>query len=427
MGLGGDHDSSIGVTCFPPIPETGLTEVLGVWAGRGELWDALAVPEEVRSERRWNRQAIRCRAHRILLERVAPALARWPSNVILWMDFLPASRKHARVVRGEPFSGVSWSSTRLRFGWPPAAFVGREAERGADMLHVATLRWTLEQLAIVRADAVRAYPEADIGIRPQLDAAISLLAIDPVSAATGAPPGRPETMALRYEGAPWGAVAEVAEEFRAVERSVTELAWRLLLPDHAIRWRLFHLSILGVLLASLRKTGCVITSLRPVGAWARGPAYSVTDSRGRFWDLWFEASGIWTYEDAISPYIEATAGLPGAGRPLGADLLLICPGEYALVLECKYSENAEIVARDGYYQATTYAAEIRSRLARKVTSVVVGPEGVIATPSFSQTTTAEIGTLPPSGIPDLIERFLASTDAMADERSLPEVFRPSLA
>lgn len=391
----------------PPIPESGLAEVLSTWSGRGYLWDALVVPEDIFDERKWTAADLLCRAHRVLLERVVPALARWPARLATWVDLLPAAKSHARMVRDVPFSGVSWTATRSRFGWPPDAFVGREAERSADMLIVTTLKWTLENLAIVRANAVRAYPDVDLDIRPQLDTAMTLLRTEPMVSAGGTLPGRPEIMALRSEGAPWGAVADVADELRAVESSVNELAWRLLIPDDAIRWRLFHLAVLGILLASLRDLDCSVKSLRPLG-WSNGPAYKVTDSLGRSWDLWFEASGVWSYEKVPAPYTEATRGIQGAGRSLGADLLLLRPGDDALIIECKYSTNPEVVGRYGYYQATTYATEVRSRLARNVTSAVVGPEGVVAARGTTLTVAGNIQTIPPSAMPILVREFLKS-------------------
>ena len=123
-----------------------------------------------------------------------------------------------------------------------------------------------------------------------------------------------------------------------------------------------------MLLVSLREAGCTINSLRPLSPDSCGPAYKIADPYGRGWDLWFKASGVWHYSEALSPYVEATLGLPGASRALGADLLLICTGAHALIVECKYSAFQEVVARDGYYQAMTYATEIRSRLATDVTS-----------------------------------------------------------
>ena len=289
------------------------------------------MPIGFEDHRKWSARDIQLRAHRVLFERILPHLNSWPTRLNVWIDLLPAARTHERVVRDVPFSGVSWAATRARFGWPPKAFVGREAERRADMLLVTTLRWTLDRLLRVRQDAVRAFPGIDTTVLAQLEFASGLLNIDPVASAVGSEPRNPELLALRREGAPWGAIATVAEELREVENSVAHLIERLILPDDEIRWRLFHLAVLGRLLVELRSCGCLITSLRPLSAGTGGPAYSIVDQVGRSWDLWFEASGIWSHRGVTSPYMEATQGCYGAGRALGADLMLICgdvPGAY---------------------------------------------------------------------------------------------------
>jgi hypothetical protein len=87
--------------------------------------------------------------------------------------------------------------------------------------------------------------------------------------------------------------------------------------------------------------------------------------------------------------------------------LLISADRSALVIECKYSEFREVVARNGYYQATTYANELRSRLVKEVTSMAIGPEGVVRVPSFTETLVGSVGTAPPSAIRGIVETFLA--------------------
>jgi hypothetical protein len=391
------------VTAYPPIPEDGLAEVLRAWTGRGSLWDALAVPLDVEDHRKWSARDIQLRAHRVLFERIIPHLEAWPTRVNVWIDLLPAARTHERVVKDVPFSGVSWAATRARFGWPPKGFVGREAERRADMLLVTTLRWTLDRLLRVRQDAVRAFPDIGPTVSAQLDAASRLLNIDPVASASGSEPRNPELLALRREGAPWGAVATIAEELRDIENSVEHLIDRLILPDDEIRWRLFHLAVLGRLLVALRSCGCTIKSLRPLSAGTSGPAYSIVDQVGRRWELWFEASGIWSHRGVTSPYTEATRGCYGAGRALGADLMLVRGDVQALIFECKYSNDQEVVARGGYYQAMTYATETRARLVEKVTSYAIGPEGVVRFASSTATPIGVVGTSPPSGMQSIIQ------------------------
>src|ERR1039457_2502690 len=134
--MGERNDEGAGLTSFPPIPDAGLAAVLASWIGRGSLFEALSVPLEEREVRRWTSSDVRVRANRVLLSLLEPALSRWPMRTSEWLDYLPASKKHTRVVEQVPFAGVAWAESRRRFGWPPTAFVGREVERGADMLAV---------------------------------------------------------------------------------------------------------------------------------------------------------------------------------------------------------------------------------------------------------------------------------------------------
>ncbi len=405
-----DHfdDQGVGVVPALPIPAAGLTEVLAAWSGRGYLWEILAQPVQEQMERRWEPRDIQCRAHRVLLERLKTPLGRWPTRTATWMDVLPATNLHERATFDTPCRSISWPATRIRYGWPPSRFVGRESERRADMLLVTCLRWVVERLLAIRDDAARAHPDAVAPVQPQLDAAFALLNFEPLASAVGGRPGHADLIALKAAGTPWTAVAAVAEVLCQVDSSIETLARILLKPDDEIRWRLFHLGVLGVLLQALGSCGCHVTSLRPFGAMSRGPAYRITDALKREWDLWFEGSGIWAHQNIRSPYLEATHGLPGGARSLGADLLLLRPGHEALIIECKYSSSPEVVGRDAYYQATTYATEVRSRLAQKVRSVVVAPSGVITTTSFTETFVGPVGTTNPEDLPAIVRSVLGA-------------------
>ena len=70
-------------------------------------------------------------------------------------------------------------------------------------------------------------------------------------------------------------MASVAQVLVEAEKSVDFLIYQVLMPDDEIRWRLFHLAILGVLLIALRDAGCQITSLRPLSPKSSGPNYEV--------------------------------------------------------------------------------------------------------------------------------------------------------
>lgn len=404
--MGEPNDEGSSLTSFPPIPDAGLAAVLASWIGRGSLFEALSVPFEEREVRHWTSADVRLRANRVLLSLLEPALNRWPKRTSQWLDHLPASKMHARVIEQVPFAGVAWAESRRRFGWPPTAFVGKEAERSADMLAVQVLRWCVERLAQIWTDNTDAGPELNFGPRDQLGSALRLLELDPLSSASPLIPARSDLVALRREGAPWGSVASVAHVLVEAERSIDFLVYQILMPDDEIRWRLFHLATLGAILVALRKIGCRITSLRPLSPRSSGPNYEVVTSQGELYLLWFEASGVWSYLGKPSPFVEATRGITRAQRSNGADLLLLMPGRRALILECKYSWNHDVVARNGYYQAMAYGAEARSQLAEVVVAVAVGPESVVSTSSFANLSIGQVGTVPPSALLSLVDEFL---------------------
>jgi hypothetical protein len=405
--MGERNDEGPSLTNFPPVPDAGLAAVLASWSGRGSLFEALSVPLEEREVRRWTSFDVRLRADRVLLSLLEPALMRWPKRTSEWLDYLPASKKHTRVVEQAPFAGVAWAETRRRFGWPPTAFVGRHAERGPDMLAVQVLRWCADRLSQIW-DSAGAEPELKFGSTVQLESALRLLELEPLSSASPGTPRRADLIALRREGAPWGSVASVAEVLLDTEKSVDFLIYQVLMPDDEIRWRLFHLAVLGVVLIALREAHCQITSLRPLSPKSGGPNYEVISPRGEPYLLWFEASGVWSYLDKPSPFVEATHGISRARRTNGADVLFLLPGCRALILECKYSWDQDWVARHGYYQSMAYSAEIRSRLAEVVLAATVGPESVVSASSFTNLSIGKVGTVPPSALGSLVYEFLNS-------------------
>ncbi len=388
---------------FPPIPEAGLRECLSGWSGRGQLLDAILSVKDLISERAWSPRDVERRAHRVLLQRLSPRLALWPTNLAVWIEALPAESRKERRSDTFPFSGVAWSETRSLGTWPPTRFVGRARGRFADTVLVTTLKWTIEYLLRARKDAVAVWPDCDEIVRRQLDVAAKLLDHEPLASAEPVAPSPTETAALRYEGRPWHVVAPVAEELRAVEGSAAELALRLIAPDEEFRWRLFHLGALGTILVALKESGATVTSLRPLSGGSAGPSYSVLSQDGRVWDLWFEAGGAWAHYGVTCPYTVATKGVPGAGRPLGADIALLrCPGE-GLLVECKYSWDPQVVARGGYEQALAYLAEAKTGLLQAAQVVVVGPEGVVTSASMATTYAGNVTIAPPAALQAIVE------------------------
>jgi hypothetical protein len=391
-----------------PIPQAGLEETLRAWSGRGELWEALASIQETSvSERQWTWRDIERRAHRVLFAEIVPLLRGWPMSVREWLDALPAESHRSHVLSATPVSGVSWTDTR-RLGWPPREFLARPRQRTDRTALVTTLSWALEELERVASDALAIEPGLADPVGRQFDAARQLRSMSPVVAAASVAPDRAEVVAMASEGRPWIAVARVVEVLRSVwAANLTDLALRLVMPSEDLRWRLFHLAVLGTLLIALHDQGCTIISRRPLSGAAPGPAYVVTDGHGRDWDLWFEAGGAWGYYNNRAPYLDATRGLGKTGRPLGADLLLIRSNESALILECKYSSSGETVGRVGYEQTVTYAAETRSRLAPKVMAAVIAPAGVSRW-SETELISGYVGIGSPEDVPALVGRTLSS-------------------
>ena len=135
------------------IPWDGLEEVLRGWNGRGQLYEALAAVEDDLTELQWDRHDIERRARRILLAQLKPDLDRWPTSADAWLHALPAESLRRRRIAEVPYPGTDWIETRS-LGWPAEQFVIKERSRVADQVMSRTLRWVLDQLRVIRRDAV---------------------------------------------------------------------------------------------------------------------------------------------------------------------------------------------------------------------------------------------------------------------------------
>lgn len=404
-----DQDTHKELGVEPPIPQDGLNEVLRAWSSKGELWEALAASKGSFSERRWNYRDVERRAHRVLFSQMAPLLESWPTTFSTWIDALPAESFRLQTISPAPTSGTSWSRTR-RLGWPPKEFVGHTRSRVADTLLAQTLKWTMSEVNRIRDDAVLVEKSLSTIVLDQIEASREILALEPLESAVGIPPTRHDLALLSNEGWPLNSIVDIAGLLLDVEESsLDELANRLLMP-----WakpRLFHLGVLGAVLIALRECGASVVSRRPLSAATIRPHYTVKDASARTWDLWFEAAGAWSYYGLRSPYVKTTVGLIGENRALGADIMLILRREelptIALILECKYSRNPQNIGRPGYHQAVCYAGEIRTEMCTDVTSVVVGPEGIVTSAAYTTLIVGKIGIVPPSAIHDAVKNVLA--------------------
>jgi hypothetical protein len=380
------------------IPWEGLGEVLAAWSGQGQLYEALAA---IRDDDgfAWSRRDVTRRAHRVLLAQLAPFIERWPTSNAAWVEALPAQSIRSRRLAAGPRAGVDWVATRMH-GWPPEQFVVHDRNRVADQTMVRTLRWVLERLAVIRRDAVGVDPSLAATARRQLDIALSLLDTPPVADATSLIPESSEIDVLGRSGPPWTVLAPVARVLRTASTGgLDALAFHHLIPDEGLRWRLFHLGVLGVLLCTLRERGAKVTSLRPLsGSVTDRPNYSVVTAE-RTWDLWFEAGGIWSHYRVPSPYgrlAERAFGRPTT--PLAPDIVLISAGRAAYVIECKYGTR-NYIAHSGYRQVVAYSHELL-RLAPRVSGLVVGPDPLVLRPALLTEADQTIGLTGPRFLHD---------------------------
>lgn len=362
------------------VPEDGLQEVLRGWSSRAQLYAALAGIEDDWAEVRWSPLEIQQRANRVLFAELVERLNNWPRKTTDWTDALPASSRRVRRTSLNPDPGTDWVTSAVRHGWPPDGFVVNERSRVPDQVMATTLRWTIDQIEKIRKDALRVEKESlKNAARQEIEALLSVGRQPPLQSSVGARPTRQDISALRRSGAPWTQLAVVAEFLADVDRSdLMDFARRHLLPDDDVRWRLFHLGTLGVLLKSLREKGWTLTSERPLsGTSSKGPCYIATSPDGEAWDIWFEASGMWEYYGISSPYLDLMAGVfEKSADPVGADLAIIQEGVAAHLFECKFGGAGE-VRRKGYHQVTTYVTEAVEQLVPRAQGFVVGPDNVV--------------------------------------------------
>lgn len=389
------------------VPEAGLRHVLSGWSGVGQLWEALAaVEDEAAPERRWQRRDIARRAHRVMFERIRPHLGRLPRVVSEWILALPAQLQETRHVATHPWSGTRWVETRIRFGWPPTSYSGRLRYREPDMVLARTLKWVAEWVRLVTEDAEALAPGISGAVRRELDALRQASEMEPVASATSERPTTADLRALSFEGHPWTAVGSIAAFLIALESSPAAVALELIRPDPELRYRLFHLGVLGEMLLAGLAVGQVV-SLRPLTAGAPGPAYGIRDGLGRTWELWFETGGMWRYYGMRSPYVVAASGLGVSMSPLSADLMLVRRGVRALLIECKYSADATWIARRGVPQALVYAAEAATEVCQSVVAFVTAPAEVVLRRTSSRTSTGSLGVTPATAIFEETRSFLS--------------------
>lgn len=358
------------------IPRAGLTELFRVWTGDGPLLDALAAcPSDDEAE--WHPADVRRRSRRILLGLLAEDLLALPRTPGEWLEYLPAVSASQSGTHSSPAGGIRWVDTVRRRGWPPTAYVSRRRSRSMDTLPLSVLKWVSRRLDDVMADVVALSPE----IQTRLGASVAALrqATSQIpSGDVGKPPDRSDLLALGHSGFPWRTIANIARLVSRAERDPEFLAFSLLEPDPDLESRLFHVSVLGYVVAALRVNGCRIVWKTPLGTSGGSPHVEVESSRGLQWDLWFDSGKSRAhYAAPRSTYSSAVTSIVGTGQAMRPDLLLIDFPNRALIFECKWSPDPSYVGRDGYHQASSYALDTLNGLADEVWSFIVGPQEII--------------------------------------------------
>ena len=280
----------------------------------------------------------------------------------------------------------------------------------ADQLMITTLAWTLTRLSQIRSDATKLVPEIDAPVAKQLDLAKRVSDSSLVSQATPIRPTEQDLRILGREGSPWSAVSSVAREVRRSDTSLNALADELLLPDPDIRWRLFHLSILGIVLVGARNAGASITATAPLTRSSDCAAFRIRTEDDLTWDLWFEGETVWSAYGKSSPYLDVTKELSGAQRPLSPDLLLVRGDNYAVSIECKYSQDSDY-QRKGVREAMAYATDLAGHLATSVDSLLVtwsASQEVIGT---SEILSGTLAVHSPGSLLSAMERIFAPSSA----------------
>lgn len=394
------------------LPRRGLDELLRGWTSDGQVFEALGAIAEDESNVDWSPADVRRRAHRILLDRLQEDIRRLPSSASRWREHLPVTVISARVVSQRPVQAMDWAATARRSVWPPNSFVGNPRSKARDVTTLQVLAWTSRKLAEVRRETASSAPLLIASVDEPIAALGELMGSD-LAGTEDVRPDRLDVRTLSTAGAPWTTLAKVAEQLLAAETDLEFLAYQLIKPAADLEWRLFHLSVFGEVLAALRGYGGRVRWVAPLSAsTTSGPQFEIYFGTQR-WDLWFEASAALSYYRSRSPYVQATAGVPGSQQSIGADVMLCLPDSRVLTLECKWSANRTYVGRDGYHQASSYLIEARAGVASDAWSYTVGPDEIVARPTaarlFWPGGVAEVGVCAIGHIATLVRTVIQAT------------------
>ncbi len=389
------------------FPEDGLVELFRSWSGKGELYAGLAAVLSD-DDFDWTEKDVERRAHLMLFEQGRPLIEQLPTNIQDWMNVLPVVSQTETLRSRSPRGAINWPNTR-RQGWPPTEFSGRVRRRGVDDELLSALRWTVERLLAVHLHAKEMRPTIGKKVQEQLSTLEELAATPELRAVEAESPDLLMVEGIRRAGPLWRVVGDLSDLLRQEETTdLARLAAELLAPDDDLRWRLFHLCVLGTMLGVLRERGCRPVSRRPLAGRSHGPAFRVEVPDAAPWDLWFEAAEIWDFTKNTEPYVEATRGLVRRGYVRGADLFLIDPAnKRGVVIECKYTAKGEYL-RSGYDQALAYLVEARTLLMDEGEAFVVAPIEAVPKVGVGRTMAGPLTYCAPEQLKDELTRVFTS-------------------
>ncbi len=358
------------------LPRRGLDELLRGWTSDGHVYEALSAVSTADMSVEWSPRDIERRASRVLLERVEDDIMRLPTSAAGWLPHIPVATTLTREVSTRPLRPTDWAATTRRFGWPPTSFVVHPRSRVRDETTLRVLAWTARRLGAMLRDTLPAATSLAGRVDPHIAAMIEVANQD-FADIEAERPDRLDIRSLAGSGTPWSTLAAVAEALVRAETDLDFLAYEIIEPIPDLEWRLFHLSVLGEVVATLRYLGGRVRWAAPLSASeTSGPQFQIALGEDT-WDLWFEASAAAKRYGVESPYRNATLAVTTVQKAIGADVMLCRPSVCALTLECKWSVDGSYVGRDGYHQASSYLVEARAGIATDAWSYVIGPKEVV--------------------------------------------------
>jgi hypothetical protein len=316
---------------------------------------------------------------------MAGDIRRLPIEPAGWLAHIPVTTTSSREVSGRMPRPTDWAATARRFGWPPTNFVGHPRSRVRDETTLQVLAWTARRLDRMLRDVKPLAKLLATRVEPHITAIAQVVNLE-LADVDPARPDRLDIRSLAGSGTPWSTLATVTGALVRAETDLEFLAYEIIEPLPDLEWRLFHLSVLGEVLATLRGLGGRVRWTAPLSAsQSTGPQFQITLGQNT-WDLWFEAEGAAKMYGVESPYWTATSAVNVTQKTIGADVMLCLPGVKALMFECKWSIDGTYVGRDGYHQASSYLLEARAGIATDAWSYVIGPTEIVPARSETEVT-----------------------------------------